>query len=527
MPNIYDVVIIGGGPAGLSAAIYLARAKLSVLVIEKDKFGGQITITSEVVNYPGVLEDSGEGLTTKMRQQAQNFGADFKLAHVEALELDGVVKKVITDQGEYQSLGIVLATGAHPRKLGFPGEKEFQGRGIAYCATCDGQFFEGLELFVIGGGFAACEEAMFLTQYASHVTMIVREEDFTCAKSIADEVKAHPKIDIIFETEIIEAGGKNQLEYAVFRNNKTQETWRYDAKERFGIFVFAGYIPANQLFKDQLELNEQGYLITDASQKTSQDGVYGAGDICVKDLRQVVTAVSDGAISATSLEKYIANIKKEHSIETKTIEKQTQQFQEEDDQNFIDASIRQQLQPILDKLTKDIYLVGHGSNDAFSRELKNFIDEFSSLHGRLHGIFHEDNEVPSIHLYNENQEPLGVVYSCVPGGHEFNSFVLGVYNAGSEGQALKPEILDNIKKIPSHKIQIFVSLSCTMCPELVQAAQRISLINHNIEVQIYDIAHFPDYKNQYNIMSVPCMVIDENEVTFGKKSIEELIEKLL
>lgn len=134
---------------------------------------------------------------------------------------------------------------------------------------------------------------------------------------------------------------------------------------------------------------------------------------------------------------------------------------------------------------------------------------------------------PSIHLYNENQEPLGVVYSCVPGGHEFNSFVLGVYNAGSEGQALKPEILDNIKKIPSHKIQIFVSLSCTMCPELVQAAQRISLINHNIEVQIYDIAHFPDYKNQYNIMSVPCMVIDENEVTFGKKSIEELIEKLL
>ena len=525
--NFYDLIIVGGGPAGLSAAIYMARAKYRVLLLEKAGIGGQITITSEIVNYPGVERTSGKELTEQMRYQAEAFGAEFAIAEVLDMELTSEVKVIHTTKGIYRSLGVILATGANPRKLGFKGEREFQGRGVAYCATCDGQFFEGLELFVIGGGFAACEEAMFLTQYASHVTMIVREEDFTCAKSIADEVKAHPKIDIIFETEIIEAGGKNQLEYAVFRNNKTQETWRYDAKERFGIFVFAGYIPANQLFKDQLELNEQGYLITDASQKTSQDGVYGAGDICVKDLRQVVTAVSDGAISATSLEKYIANIKKEHSIETKTIEKQTQQFQEEDDQNFIDASIRQQLQPILDKLTKDIYLVGHGSNDAFSRELKNFIDEFSSLHGRLHGIFHEDNEVPSIHLYNENQEPLGVVYSCVPGGHEFNSFVLGVYNAGSEGQALKPEILDNIKKIPSHKIQIFVSLSCTMCPELVQAAQRISLINHNIEVQIYDIAHFPDYKNQYNIMSVPCMVIDENEVTFGKKSIEELIEKLL
>ena len=307
MSKIYDAIIVGGGPAGLSAAIYLARAKYSVLVLEKEKFGGQITITSDIVNYPGVLEDSGEGLTIKMRKQAENFGASFQKAHVKSLHLQHPIKKVETDQGIYESVGLVLAPGAHPRKLGFPGEREYQGRGIAYCATCDGEFFEGCPIFVIGGGFAACEEALFLTQYASKVTMIVREEDFTCAKTIADQVLAHDQIETIFETEIVEVGGHDTMEYAVFRNNRDQSLWRYDASTqgRFGIFVFAGYVPQNELFQDQLALNAQGYLITDRHQKTSMNGVYGAGDICEKDLRQVVTAVSDGAIAATSLEKYV------------------------------------------------------------------------------------------------------------------------------------------------------------------------------------------------------------------------------
>ena len=161
MSKIYDAIIVGGGPAGLSAAISLSRAKYSVLVLEKEKFGGQITITSDIVNYPGVLEDSGEGLTQKMRQQAQNFGATFQKATVKKLLLDQPIKKIETDQGTFETIGLVLATGAHPRQLGFPGEKEYQGRGIAYCATCDGEFFEGCQLFVIGGGFAACEEAIF------------------------------------------------------------------------------------------------------------------------------------------------------------------------------------------------------------------------------------------------------------------------------------------------------------------------------------------------------------------------------
>ena len=166
MNSLYDAIIVGGGPAGLSAAIYLARAKFSVLVIEKETIGGQITITSEVVNYPGILQTSGKELTEQMRQQAQNFGAEFLIANVNKLELESPVKTVITNKGQYQAVGIVLATGSHPRKLGFPGEREFQGRGVAYCATCDGEFFTGEHVFVLGGGFAAAEEAVFLTKYS-------------------------------------------------------------------------------------------------------------------------------------------------------------------------------------------------------------------------------------------------------------------------------------------------------------------------------------------------------------------------
>ena len=178
MEQLYDVIVIGGGPAGLTAALYLARARYRVLVVEKERFGGQITITNEIVNYPGVAKTSGRELTDTMRQQAEGFGAEFLLAEVTAFELDGDVKTVKTGRGEYRCFGVLLATGAHPRMIGFPGEAEFRGRGVAYCATCDGEFFTGKEVFVIGGGFAAAEESVFLTRYAKHVTILIREEDF-------------------------------------------------------------------------------------------------------------------------------------------------------------------------------------------------------------------------------------------------------------------------------------------------------------------------------------------------------------
>lgn len=519
MNQVYDVIIVGGGPAGLSAAIYLGRAKYSVLVIEQEQFGGQITITAEVVNYPGVLEASGSSLTANMKQQAQNFGAQFMKTTVTKLELHKPIKRVYTDQGVLESIGLVLATGAHPRKLGFKGEKEFQGRGIAYCATCDGEFFEGSELFVIGGGFAACEEALFLTQYAAKITMIVREEDFTCAKSIADKVKEHPKIKMIFEAEIIEAGGHDHLEYAVFKGK--DKTWRY-VGDNFGIFIFAGYEPANQLFKDQLELHD-GYLITDKNQQASLPGVYGAGDICEKVLRQVVTAVSDGAIAATSLEKYVTEVKAQHTIETIAYQNTTQPLENKKDDTFISSDIHQQLQSIFNKLTRDIYLIGYIGNDAYSLEIKYFLQEFSS-YNHIHIAYQTTDDSPYITICNDQKQPLGITYHLVPGGHEFNSFILAIYHAGCDSQPLENKLVHQIQALPAHTIQIFVSLSCMICPEVVQTTQRLSLYNPSIQTHIYDLSHHSKYKQQYHIMSVPCIVVDEQKVYFGKKTIEEMIE---
>ena len=306
--NLYDVVVIGGGPAGLTAALYLARARYRVVVVEKEHFGGQITITSEVVNYPGVEIASGQSLTESMRRQAEKFGAEFLLAEVTGLELEGDVRKVSTSRGTLECFGILLATGAHPRSVGFKGEEEFKGHGVAYCATCDGEFFTGKDVFVVGGGFAAAEESVFLTKYAKHVTILIRGEDFTCAKSTADGARNHEKITVLTNTQVREASGDAGLRQLIYENLKTGEVTEYRAPEGegFGIFVFAGYEPATELVRGKVELNEQGYVETDRHQKTSVDGVYAAGDVCEKTLRQVVTAAGDGALAATELERYAA-----------------------------------------------------------------------------------------------------------------------------------------------------------------------------------------------------------------------------
>ena len=218
--NLYDVVIVGGGPAGLTAAIYLARACYKVIVVEKDKFGGQITITSEVVNYPGIASTSGTALTENMRKQAENFGAEFLLAEVEQIKAEENIKKVVTSRGELGCFGILLATGAHPRMIGFRGEKEFKGHGVAYCATCDGEFFTGKEVFVIGGGFAAAEESVFLTKYASHVTILIRGEDFSCAKATAEPAKNHEKITVLTNVEVVEVIGDTVLNRLVYKGSR-------------------------------------------------------------------------------------------------------------------------------------------------------------------------------------------------------------------------------------------------------------------------------------------------------------------
>ena len=302
MNNLYDVIVVGGGPAGLTAALYLARAKYRVLVLEKEQFGGQITITHEVVNYPGIAKTSGKALTDTMQRQAESFGAEFCLAEAVGFDLAGNIKTVHTNRGDYRCFGVLLATGAHPRTVGFQGEEEHKGRGVAYCATCDGEFFTGKEVFVVGGGYAAAEESVFLTKFARHVTVLIRKEDFSCAASVADQAKNHEKITVRTNTVLEEVSGENGLDYIRYKNTATGEVTEYKSAETFGVFVFAGYAPATEAVKDVVDLNEQGYIVTNPAQKTSIDGVYAAGDVCIKPLRQVVTATGDGALAATELE---------------------------------------------------------------------------------------------------------------------------------------------------------------------------------------------------------------------------------
>lgn len=542
--ELYDGIIIGGGPAGLAAAIYLARAKYRVLVIEKESIGGQITITSEVVNYPGLLKTDGKKLTETMRRQAEYFGAEFKLAKVKSLDLQSPIKSVVTDRGSFQTLGIVLATGANPRTVGFKGEMEFRGRGVAYCATCDGEFFTGMDVFVIGGGFAAAEEAVFLTKYAKKVHIMVRGDKFACAESVAEEALSHPDIEVHFKTQLKEVGGEERLRYAVFETE--QNTWRYESEQGFGVFVFAGYQPANELFKDKVKLTKEGYLLTDMEQKTNIEGVYGAGDICLKNLRQVVTAVSDGAVAATSMEKYISAayerlglVRQKPKIRKRGLENEAVKDEEARSEGFISEDLKRQLVPLLERLDKKTILEFWGDESPVSQEAELFGRELAGLCPEITCSFKsktdqtkslrdgEEIEYPAIRFCDERGHYMGTSFHGVPGGHEFNSFVIALYNAAGPGQSIEPAILDKIRSLTKpHRIQVVVSLSCTMCPELVMAVQRIALEAEKVEADIYDIAHFPQLKEKYRIMSVPCMIVDKKEVYFGKKGIEELLKLL-
>ena len=533
--NFYDVVVIGGGPAGLTAALYLARARYRVLILEKEKFGGQVTITDEVVNYPGIEKTSGRALTETMRRQAEFFGAEFLLREVTALKKEETASgaelwESTTDKDSFQSFGILLATGAHPRMIGFPGEAEFRGHGVAYCATCDGEFFYGKEIFVIGGGFAAAEESVFLTKFASHVTILIRDDDFSCAKAVAEAAKNHPKITVLTNTEVICVEGDHMLRRICYRNRNTGKETLFDsANDTFGVFVFAGYEPATEIFKNQVELNNYGNLIVDQNQKTNLDGVYGAGDVCVKELRQVVTAVSDGATAATSLEKYIPNIVTALKLSPKKIKiKEAVQISKEtseNDDSFITPKIKQQLAPIFAKLEKQLIIKCSLDHSKLAGEIKSFIEEFTTLSDKLSYQFEESNSSPAMRFYDENNNYLNISYHAVPGGHEFNSFVIAIYNAVGPKQPLDTQIINEIKQInkPTN-IKVVVSLSCTMCPDVVMASQRIAIENNNVDAHVFDLAHFPELKEQYQIMSVPCMIINDQDVYFGKKDIQQVIE---
>ena len=544
--KFYDVIVVGGGPAGLTAALYLARARYRVLVVEKAGFGGQITITHEVVNYPGVLSTSGVDLTETMRAQAESFGAEFLLAEVESLDMDGDIKTVRTSRGELYAFGVLLATGAHPRAVGFQGEEEYKGRGVAYCATCDGQFFTGKDVFVIGGGYAAAEEGVFLTKFARKVTILIRKDDFSCAESIAEQARSHPKITVLTNTTVEEVSGQVGLNYIRYKNTKTGEVTEFRANEgeHFGVFVFAGYQPATDLVKGLVELNEQGYVVTDCNRKTNVPGLYAAGDLCVKPLRQVVTAVGDGALAATELEKYVAALQaktgmvpdlpeaKEHAASAPAAPAPKAEEPAAGSGELFTPEMKAQLDAVFGRMAQPLVLKLYLDGRPVSAELEGYMTSLAALTDKL-TVEVADRSAPSdtapcVKLTLSDGTETGLAFHGVPGGHEFTSFVLGLYNAAGPGQSMDADVAADIAALDKDvDVKVLVSLSCTMCPELVTAAQRIAAASPRVTAEVYDINHFETIKNKYNVMSVPCLVINGGQtVTFGKKNIRQLLELL-
>lgn len=537
MDTVYDAIIVGGGPAGLSAAIYMARARFHVLVIEKEKMGGQITITSEVVNYPGIFHTSGEKLTSEMIRQAKAFGAEFLSADVTGLELEGDYKTVHTSRGDFKALGIIYAGGAHPRLAGFTGETEFRGHGVAYCATCDGEFFTGRTIFVIGGGYAAVEEGLFLTKYGKKIIMVIRGDDFSIDSAAVEELKENPQVTILYHTQVEKVEGDNAVRRVVLKDRKTGEETVYTADDGdfYGVFVFVGYAPENGLLQGKVDLNPQGYVITDRDQKTNIDGVYAAGDICVKNLRQVVTAVSDGAVAATSLEKYLGSqyrklhMKRTYVKKVEPKEEPKAEAAKAEEGAFLDDDTRGALKPVLDRFEKPITLRLYKDDSELSYENEKLLKELASLSDKV--SYEMKNAEPglehTISIVRNDGTEAGLYFHGVPGGHEFNSFILAMYNTAGPGQDIGEDNEKRIAAIQDKKdVTIAVSLSCTMCPDLVAAAERIAAASDKVTVHVYDLAHYPDLQNKYNIMSVPCLIVNDKDIHFGKKGVAELLDIL-
>ncbi|MCL2235318.1 MAG: FAD-dependent oxidoreductase [Defluviitaleaceae bacterium] len=544
--KVYDMLIIGGGPAGLCAAIYAGRAKLNVLVIEFSRLGGNIMLAKEIGNYPGVPDGNGPDLTKVMVEQAKSFGAEMITDDIMSVDFSDDVKYLRGNFGEYYGLSVIVATGMRRNKAGFAGEADFSGRGVAYCGTCDGGFFAGKDIFVVGSGLAAAEEAIYLTRYGKTVTAIVGEENYTCPAELADKIKQNPKIKTHFNTDIIHVKGDDVLKEARFKNKETGEEWDYhvsDDDHTFGVFVFGGQQSVSQVFSGQIAIDPQGRIPTDEEMQTDKTGVYAAGDVRPKRLRQLVTAMSDGAIAATHAEKYISELKERLGDDIKPKERASEHHVAQDadggTENLFDADMVEEIKQMLGgcetRVTVAAILKDGCEESAKKRE---FLEQFAKATDKVDVKFYKSGEntalegqipdgiLPAIVLLDENGNSSGIYYHGVPGGHEFPSFILGIYNVAGPGQKISEGGKAQIKALKPQKLQVAISLSCEMCPEVVQHCQRIAAINPDITTQMLNLRLYPDIQKQHSIMSLPALIVDGEKVIFGKKSIGEIVEIL-
>lgn len=302
-----DVIIIGGGPAGLTAGIYAGRARIKTLLIEESSIGGLASLTATIENYPGFPEGiTGEELSRRLEEQAKKFGTKILDAKVLGLTLDGIWKVVETTKGVYRASSIIICSGTKPKKLGVPGEREFLGKGISYCAVCDGAFFRGKKVAVVGGGDAAVEEALYLTRFAEEVYIIHRRDELRAEKITQEKAFSNPRIKFLWSHIVKAIDGDNKVERLILEDLKTKEEKVFPID---GVFIYIGLTPQTELYSSLLKLDDNGFIITDENMQTSAPGIFAAGDVRVKPLRQIVTALSDGAIAGVSVTKYLEEIK--------------------------------------------------------------------------------------------------------------------------------------------------------------------------------------------------------------------------
>ena len=311
MKNIYDVVIIGAGPAGMTAAIYAARSNMNVLVVEKGIYGGQMQNTAEIENYPSYINITGEELSEKMYEQMEELGAEYEYGEVLGIkDSEEKIKKVIIKKGknevEVSTYSVIIATGTKNKKLGIEGEEKLSGKGISWCAICDGAFFGNQHVYVVGAGDSAVEESMYLTNYAEKVTVLVRSEKMRAQPILQERMNKNEKIEVIWNTEIKEVRGKEKVEELLLVNNKTKEETLVSAG---GLFEYIGLLPITEMFDDLGILNNENYIVTNEKMETKIKGIYAVGDVREKTLRQIITASGDGSIAGMEAYKYVEEIK--------------------------------------------------------------------------------------------------------------------------------------------------------------------------------------------------------------------------